>query len=156
LARRVLAMGVFDLLHAGHLRYLRHARSRGGQLVVGVATEAVTWHSKHKRPVVPEDERLELVRSLRCVDEAWPIPCPTTNTEGACRWICEWRIDLVVVGAGWRGSERWQKLEPLLRQAGIRVEFAEEWPEVSTSRRIAHIVATHQAARPRPAAACPP
>lgn len=156
LARRVLAMGVFDLLHAGHLRYLRHARSRGGQLVVGVATDAIAWHSKRKRPVVPEEERLELVRSLRCVDEAWPIPCPTTDTEGACRWMCEWHIDLVVVGAGWRGSERWQRLAPLLRQMGVGVEFAEEWPEVSTTRRIAHIVAAHQETQPLPSTPCRP
>ena len=64
--RIVLTNGVFDVLHIGHLRYLREARTRGDVLVVGVnADSAVT---KPGRPLVPQAERAELVAALEPVD----------------------------------------------------------------------------------------
>lgn len=69
----VLASGVFDLLHIGHVRYLEESKNTGGEnakLVVIVATDATVEKRKGKKPVLPEDQRLELVRSLKVVDEA--------------------------------------------------------------------------------------
>src|SRR5438067_8085441 len=60
--RVVLTNGVFDLLHVGHLRYLRAARARGDVLVVGVNADAFV--GKPGRPLVPELERAELVAAL--------------------------------------------------------------------------------------------
>jgi rfaE bifunctional protein nucleotidyltransferase chain/domain len=65
-ARIVLTNGIFDLLHVGHLRYLRAAHALGNVLVVGVNADA----SVHKpgRPLVPDSERAELVAALEPVD----------------------------------------------------------------------------------------
>jgi len=65
-ARLVLTNGVFDLLHVGHLRYLRAARRAGDILVVGVNADAAV--EKPGRPLVPEAERAELVAALEPVD----------------------------------------------------------------------------------------
>jgi rfaE bifunctional protein nucleotidyltransferase chain/domain len=65
-ARVVLTNGVFDLLHVGHLRYLRQARQAGDVLVVGVNADAAV--DKPGRPLVPEAERAELVAALEPVD----------------------------------------------------------------------------------------
>jgi rfaE bifunctional protein nucleotidyltransferase chain/domain len=65
-ARVVLTNGVFDLLHVGHLRYLRQARELGDVLVVGVNADAAV--RKPGRPLVPETERAELVAALEPVD----------------------------------------------------------------------------------------
>lgn len=65
-ARVVLTNGVFDLLHVGHLRYLRQARSLGDVLVVGVNADSSV--RKPGRPLVPESERAELVAALEPVD----------------------------------------------------------------------------------------
>jgi len=65
-ARVVLTNGVFDLLHVGHLRYLRQARRAGDVLVVGVNADAAVH--KPGRPLVPEAERAELVAALEPVD----------------------------------------------------------------------------------------
>jgi rfaE bifunctional protein nucleotidyltransferase chain/domain len=67
-ARVVLTNGVFDLLHVGHLRYLRQARLAGDVLVVGI--NADTAVRKPGRPLVPQDERAELVAALEPVDYA--------------------------------------------------------------------------------------
>jgi rfaE bifunctional protein nucleotidyltransferase chain/domain len=67
-ARVVLTNGVFDLLHVGHLRYLRQARLAGDILVVGVNADAAVH--KPGRPLVPEAERAELIAALEPVDYA--------------------------------------------------------------------------------------
>ena len=67
--RIVLTNGVFDLLHLGHLRYLERARSLGDVLVVGVNSDESTRRMKGAtRPLVPANERAELLAALTCVD----------------------------------------------------------------------------------------
>jgi D-glycero-beta-D-manno-heptose 1-phosphate adenylyltransferase len=64
-----LANGVFDLFHVGHLRYLQGAKAFADVLVVGVNSDASTRRNKGPgRPLVPEDERAEIVAGLECVD----------------------------------------------------------------------------------------
>ena len=65
---KVLATGTFEILHPGHLTYLRCAKALGDELIVIVARDKMI---KHKRaPVVPEEQRLEMVQSLSIVDRA--------------------------------------------------------------------------------------
>ena len=64
-----LANGIFDLFHVGHLRYLEGAKELGDVLVVAVNNDASTRRNKGPgRPVVPEEERAEIVAALACVD----------------------------------------------------------------------------------------
>ncbi|MDQ6893452.1 MAG: adenylyltransferase/cytidyltransferase family protein [Acidobacteriota bacterium] len=65
----VFANGAFDLLHAGHVRYLEAAKAEGDWLVVGVnSDESVRAAKGPSRPIVPESERAEIVAALACVD----------------------------------------------------------------------------------------
>ena len=67
--RVVFTNGHFDLLHVGHLRYLQAARALGDVLVVGVNDDATTTRRKGPgRPIVPQEERAELLAGLACVD----------------------------------------------------------------------------------------
>jgi FAD synthetase len=69
----VLASGVFDLLHLGHVRFLEEAKKAGGpnaQLIVIVARDSTVEKKKSRRPIMPENQRCALVASLRVVDEA--------------------------------------------------------------------------------------
>ena len=69
----MLASGVFDLLHLGHVRFLEEAKKAGGknaQLLVIVARDSTVQHTKGRKPVIPENQRLALVESLKVVDEA--------------------------------------------------------------------------------------
>jgi FAD synthetase len=70
---KVLASGVFDLLHYGHIRFLEEAKRLGGpnaRLIVVVATDDTVRKNKGRDPVIPESQRRALVESLRVVDEA--------------------------------------------------------------------------------------
>ena len=74
-ARVVFTDGVFDLIHANHLALLEKAKSLGDYLVVGVASDALTASYK-REPVIPEAERLALVRALGVVDHAFLLGGP--------------------------------------------------------------------------------
>ena len=69
----VLASGVFDLLHLGHIKFLEAAKKEGGKnakLVVVVARDQTVEKTKGRKPIIPEKQRCELINSLRVVDKA--------------------------------------------------------------------------------------
>ncbi len=69
----VLASGVFDLLHLGHVRFLEEAKATGGKnsrLVVIIARDRTVEKTKGRKPIMHEDQRRALVESLKVVDEA--------------------------------------------------------------------------------------
>jgi rfaE bifunctional protein nucleotidyltransferase chain/domain len=77
-----VANGAFDLLHAGHVRYLQAAKELvpGGLLIVGVNSDASVRASKGpRRPVVPQGERAEIIDALRCVDRVVLFDEPTAS-----------------------------------------------------------------------------
>ena len=95
--RIVFTNGVFDLLHPGHIRYLRAARAQGDFLVVGVNTDrSVRANKGPARPIVPEAERAELLAALDCVDAAvlFDEPTPADIVERL-------QPDVLVKGADW-------------------------------------------------------
>jgi FAD synthetase len=69
---RVLALGIFDILHLGHLYYLNQARKLGDELVVVVASDlkASLENEEMENPIFPEIVRLEIIKSLKPVDQA--------------------------------------------------------------------------------------
>ncbi len=79
-SRVVLANGVFDLLHVGHVRYLEDARAQGDRLIVAINGDVETARMKGAgRPVLPATERAALVAALRCVDAVVVFDEPTAD-----------------------------------------------------------------------------
>lgn len=66
---RVMATGIFDILHLGHLHFFQEAKKLGDELVVVVATDSTARRNKHL-PITTEDMRVELIGALRVVDRA--------------------------------------------------------------------------------------
>ncbi len=76
----VLANGCFDLIHAGHIRYLEGAKAIGDVLIVGInSDEQVSLLKGNGRPFMPENERAEIISALRCVDFVTIFPEPTVE-----------------------------------------------------------------------------
>ena len=64
-----LLMGVFDLFHIGHLNLIRRAKEQCKYLRIGVLSDKLVHEFKHIYPIIPQDERMEILRALRYVDE---------------------------------------------------------------------------------------
>jgi rfaE bifunctional protein nucleotidyltransferase chain/domain len=123
--RIVLTNGVFDLLHVGHLRFLRAARSLGDVLVVGVNADAAV--RKPGRPLVADTERAELVAALEPVDHVVMFAEPTA--DGLLRAI---RPDVYAKGADYTSATLPEAATA--REVGASVEFIPLVPGRSTSR----------------------
>jgi len=93
----VFTNGVFDLLHRGHVEYLEEARSLGDRLVVGVNSDASVRRLKGSdRPLVPADERAELLEALESVDRVVVFDEDTPE-----RLISQVAPDVLVKGGDW-------------------------------------------------------
>jgi rfaE bifunctional protein nucleotidyltransferase chain/domain len=98
----VFTNGHFDLLHVGHLRYLQAARGYGDCLVVGVNDDAMTTRRKGVgRPIVPEDDRAELISGLACVDYVVIFPQETAESV-----IQRLKPDIYVKGGDYATNQR--------------------------------------------------
>lgn len=93
----VFTNGVFDLLHPGHVRYLKQARSLGDALIVGVNSDrSVRAIKGPSRPITPEAERAELLAALACVDAVAIFDDDTPEEI-----IKKIQPDVLVKGADW-------------------------------------------------------
>lgn len=137
--KRILATGVFDLFHVGHLRYLQYARQQGAHLTVAVTPDALCLARKGKQPIIHESQRLEIIQGLGWVNEARYMPTSLELTAEAATWISAWHIDQVVVGGDWEGSARWQRLGLALAERGIGVCFAQHTQGISSTEIVARI-----------------
>jgi glycerol-3-phosphate cytidylyltransferase len=117
--RRVgYAPGVYDLFHIGHLNMLRNARRFCDHLVAGVLTDEQAERAKGMAPVVPLAERLDIVGSLRVVDEA--------VAEDVPHKLDMWerlRFDVIIKGDDWRGTPKGERLEADFRRVGVDVAY---------------------------------
>jgi glycerol-3-phosphate cytidylyltransferase len=97
--RTVLTYGTFDLLHAGHLNLLQRARGLGDRLAVGISTNEFNA-SKGKKTIIGFEDRLEIVRSIRYVDEVFPESCWDQKVEDVRRF----NASIFVMGDDWEGK----------------------------------------------------
>ena len=98
----VFTNGVFDVLHPGHVRYLKEARALGDRLIVGINSDRsvrALGKGPH-RPINPEHERAEVLRALACVDEVVIFDEPDPHAI-----IARIQPDILVKGADWGEHE---------------------------------------------------
>jgi glycerol-3-phosphate cytidylyltransferase len=112
------APGAFDLFHIGHLNLLRRAKLHCDYLIAGVVSDQVLTAHKGVQPVIPLRERLEIVRSVRFVDEALPA---TTNDKLAI-WH-DLRFNVLFKGDDWRGTEKGNRLERDFATVGVKIVY---------------------------------
>jgi len=101
--RTVITFGTFDVFHVGHIRVLQRAAALGDRLVVGVSADALNIAKKGRAPVYTQDERMEIVASLRVVDEVFV----EESLEQKRDYIVEHGADVLVMGDDWAGKFDW-------------------------------------------------
>lgn len=126
--KRVVTFGTFDVFHVGHLRILERARQFGNRLVVGVSTDRLNQQKKGRPPIYSQQERLEIVAGLRCVDEVFL----EESLEKKREYLLQHRADVLVMGNDWAG--RFDEFRDL-----CEVVYLERTPAISTTATIERI-----------------
>ncbi|KUL28205.1 cytidyltransferase [Streptomyces regalis] len=112
------APGVFDLFHVGHLNILRRARGHCDRLIAGVCSDELVVRLKGRPPVVPLAERLQIVRSVRYVDETFVA----TVDDKIAIWK-ELGFDVIFKGDDWLGTDVWTMLETEFARVGVEIVY---------------------------------
>ncbi len=139
---RVLAGGVFDILHVGHVHFLKQARELGDELVVIVAHDETVRKLKHREPINPAEDRAELLRAIRYVDEVY------IGSPGGIDFELVKRINPDVIAIGPDQSFNCEKLKEELRKHGIeaeviRIPYLYKSDRAKTSKIIERIIETY-------------
>ncbi|MBT6265475.1 MAG: adenylyltransferase/cytidyltransferase family protein [Halieaceae bacterium] len=125
----VYTLGTFDLLHVGHLALLEYCKSLGDTLAVGVASDRVVNSYKPNVPVIPLQERMEMLRALRCVDIVRPYYA--LEYISGCKALC---ADIFVVGEDWGIKPHNVAVESYLRSAGKQINQVRYNPRTSSTQ----------------------
>ena len=110
--------GVFDMFHIGHLNILRRAKEQCEYLIVGVSTDELVKEYKNKTPIIPFEERAEIVQSIDCVDRV----IAQENRDKYEAWR-ELKFDVMFVGDDWKGKPLFMKVEEEFKKVGVDVVY---------------------------------
>jgi glycerol-3-phosphate cytidylyltransferase len=125
----VYTVGTFDLLHVGHLALLQYCRTLGDVVAVGVASDSVVNSYKPNVPVIPLDQRVEMLKALSCVDIVRPYH--ELEYVSGCR---ELDADVFVIGEDWGAAPHNIAVEAYLRARGKKIVQILYNPRTSSTR----------------------
>ena len=120
--------GVFDLFHIGHLNLLKNAKGMCDKLIVGVTTDELVKY-KGKRPIIPFEDRIEIVRNIKFVDAV--VAQTDMDKLTMCKKL---KAKILFVGDDWYGSEKWVNYEDNFSKDGIKIVYFPYTKGVSSTK----------------------
>ena len=132
----VYTVGTFDLLHVGHIALLEYCKSLGDVLAVGVASDRVVNSYKPNVPVIPLEQRMEMLRALRCVDIVRPYD--ELEYVSGCKEV---NADIFVIGEDWGKNPHNIAVESYLKSAGKQITQVLYNPRTSSTTIKKNVIA---------------
>lgn len=120
--------GVFDMFHIGHLNILKKAKEQCDQLVVAVTTDELCYQRKNKWPIIKFEDRIEIVKSIRYVDEV--VAQKDMDKYSAVKNL---NCDVIFVGSDWKNTESWNELERRLKEINVDVVYFDYTSGISST-----------------------
>jgi glycerol-3-phosphate cytidylyltransferase len=120
--------GVYDLFHIGHLNLLKNAKGMCDKLIVGVTVDELVTY-KGKQAMIPFEDRIEIVRSIKYVDAA--VPQYNMDKLAACKKL---GATFLFVGDDWYGTEKWREYEKQFEAEGIKIVYFPYTKGVSSTK----------------------
>lgn len=120
--------GVYDMFHIGHLNILQRAKEQCDYLIVGVSTDELVQHDKHKTPIIPFADRAEIVGSIKFVDKV----IPQFNKDKFSAWRSE-KFDVMFVGSDWQGTPQWNEYERQFSAVGVDIVYLPHTDGISST-----------------------
>ena len=110
--------GVFDMFHIGHLNILKNAKAQCEELIVGVSTDELVKEYKNKTPIIPFEERIEIVSAIKYVDRV--VPQTTMNKMAAWEQL---HFDALFHGTDWKGSKMYDEIIEQFKAVNVDMVF---------------------------------
>ncbi len=120
--------GVFDMFHIGHLNLLRQAKEYCEILVVGVNSDDLVKSYKNKKTVIKEEERRDIIASIRCVDKAVIV-----DSLDKTQALQKYKYDVLFIGDDWKGDPRWVETEAEMKALGVDVVYLSRTQGISST-----------------------
>ncbi|MEM6686249.1 MAG: adenylyltransferase/cytidyltransferase family protein [Bacteroidota bacterium] len=121
--------GVFDMFHVGHLNILRQAKEHCDYLIVAVSTDELVSSYKGKTPVIPLEDRMEIISAIKYVDEV--VVQENRDKIDAFNRI---KFDVMFVGDDWKGNKLFVEVENHLNANGARIHFFPYTQKISSTK----------------------
>lgn len=121
--------GVYDMFHIGHLNIIRKAKEQCDYLIVGVSTDELVEHDKHKTPVIPYAERAEIVSAIKYVD----MVVPQENKDKMEAWQ-KYHFNKMFVGSDWKGTQQWEHFEEEFKDTGVEIVYLPHTDGISSTK----------------------
>ena len=128
--------GVFDLFHIGHLNMFKRAKEQCDYLIVGVVTDESVMNNKKTMPCMSFEERIELVRACRYVDEAVELPTYNGDTDEAHR---RYHFDVQFSGSDYAKDPEWLAKKAYLEKRGAEMVFF-PYTQTTSSTKIKELI----------------
>jgi len=132
----VYTVGTFDLLHVGHLALLEYCKTLGDTFVVGVASDEVVGSYKKNVPVIPLQQRMEMLKALKCVDDV--VSYETLEYVTNCKKL---DVDIFVIGEDWGREPHNIAVEEYLKLKGAKIIQVTYNPLTSSTKIKQNVIA---------------
>ena len=120
--------GVFDMFHIGHLNILRRAKEQCEYLIVGVSTDELCLNRKNKKPIIFQEDRVEIISAIKYVDEV-VLQSDMNKIEA----IKKHKVNAVFVGSDWKNSDAWLAYEKEFSEFGCEVVYLDHTDGISST-----------------------
>ena len=121
--------GAFDLFHVGHLRLLKNARKNCDYLIVGVATDKLLLEMKGKKPVIPLEQRIEILNTIPYVNK---IVVKNVDNDTWIAYKCKAKI--IFKGSDWKGKKKWKWIQVNAKALGIKTKILPYTKNISSTK----------------------
>jgi len=121
--------GVYDMFHIGHLNVIRNAKKQCDFLIVGVSTDELVEKEKNKKPVIPFEERIDIVESIKYVDKV----VPQINKNKVEAWE-KLKFNKMFVGSDWEGTPQWNEYEKQFVERGVEIVYLPHTDGISSTK----------------------
>lgn len=105
------ALGVYDMLHIGHLNVIKNSKALCDYLFVAVSTDEMVEQNKHKKTIILFADRVNIVEAIRFVDKV--VPQDSYDIDGKIKAAIDNNIDVMFVGDDWKGTEKWNQIKKM-------------------------------------------
>ena len=121
--------GTFDMFHIGHLNLFKNAKNICDELIVAVNTDELVFQYKHKKTIIPLEERVEILRAVKYIDK---VVVTTDRDKEKAHDI--YKFNYLIMGDDWKNTPFYIEVEKKMKKRGVEVVYFPYTKGISSSK----------------------